>query len=57
MVVADAVVAERLFVEEYDLPEGVACLLLVRSVQDSTDGVLPLITLRCYSYFNNVEFI
>jgi hypothetical protein len=52
------VVAERPFFEEYDLPEGAAaCVLLVRVVQDLTDGVLLLIMLRCYSYFNNVKCI
>jgi hypothetical protein len=49
------VVAERPFFEECDLSEGAACVLLVRAVQDLTDGVLLLIMLRCYSYFNNVE--
>jgi hypothetical protein len=48
-------VAERPFVEECDLPEGAAACLLV--AQDLTDGVLLLITLRCYSYSNNVRFI
>jgi hypothetical protein len=49
------VVAERPFFEECDLPGGAACVLVVQSVQGLTDGVLLLITLRCYSYFNNVE--
>ena len=50
--------AEHPFFEEYDLPgEPTACLLLVQMVEDSTDGVLPLIVLHCYSYFNNVRFI
>jgi hypothetical protein len=50
------VVAERPFFEECDLTGGAAaCVLLVRVVQDLTDGVLLLIMLRCYSYFNNVE--
>jgi hypothetical protein len=54
VVVADAAVeqvAERPFVEVCDLRGGAACLLSVQMVQGLTDGVLPLIMLRCYSYF------
>lgn len=43
------------FVEECDLSEGAACLMSVQMVEDLTDGVLPRITLRCYSYFNNIK--
>jgi hypothetical protein len=52
-----AAVEERPFVEECDLLEGAACLLLVQTVQDLTDDVLPLIMLHCYSYLNNVKLI
>lgn len=58
MVVADAADAaveqmeELPFVEVCDLQGGAACLLsAVQMVQGLTDGVLPLIMLRCYSYF------
>ena len=47
--------AEHPFVEECDLSEGAACLMLGQMVQDSIVDALLQITLRCYSYSNNIK--